>query len=199
MQNSHAQGKWNKKTTGYADIIGNGTADDARSNAYNMDWNGNAEFQGEVYVGGCTPNGETPYPVVRYNTSNSKQEYYDKANSTWAQVPGGGGGGSWTSLWTNSDPSSNYAAQTEAMDLSAYTWIAIIAKTQTTGTVETTHLVRVGSSVIMSVPNLAGTQYFYKRQADVTTNGITFGTGYRNNTSTSGTNYCIPIAVYGVC
>ena len=57
MQNGHAQGKWNKKTTGYADIIGNGTADNARSNAYNMDWNGNAEFQGEVYVGGCTPNG----------------------------------------------------------------------------------------------------------------------------------------------
>ena len=200
----HAQGTFNVADDNetYADIIGNGTGniyEIIRSNAYNMDWNGNAEFQGEVYVGGCTPNGETPYPVVRYNTSNSKQEYYDKVNSTWAQVPGGGGGGGWTSLWTNSDPSSNYAAQTEAMDLSAYTWIAIIAKTQTTGTVETTHLVRVGSSVIMSVPNLAGTQYFYKRQADVTTSGITFGTGYRNNTGTSGANYCIPVAVYGIC
>ena len=201
-QYQHVQGKSNV-TDGngtYCDIIGNGTSHLTNpSNAYNMDWNGNAEFQGEVYVGGCTPNGETPHPVVRYNTSNSKQEYYDKANSTWAQVPGGGGGGSWTSLWTNSAPSSDYAAQTEAMDLSAYTWIAIIAKTQTTGTVETTHLVRVGSSVIMSVPNLAGTQYFYKRQADVTTSGITFGTGYRNNTGTSGANYCIPVAVYGIC
>ena len=87
----HVQGKYNVEDTSdtYADIIGNGTADDARFNAYNMDWYGNAEFQGEVYVGGCTPNGETPYPVVRYNTSNSQQEYYDGSN--WAQVPSGGG------------------------------------------------------------------------------------------------------------
>ena len=162
-----------------------------------MDWNGNAEFQGEVYVGGCTPNGETPYPAVRYNTSSSKSEYYDKANSTWTAVPGGGGG--WTKIWENSSPSSNYAAQTEAMDLSGYTWVAIIATISTSGTAETTHLVRVGSSVILSVPNLGSTQYFYKREASVASNGITFGTGYRNNTSTSGTNYCIPIAVYGVC
>lgn len=198
----HVQGKGNVSTAAtdgkYCDVIGNGTMfGDPRfgaSNAYNMDWHGNAEFQGEVYVGGCTPNGETPYPVVRYNTSISQQEYYD--GSAWAQVPGGGG---WTSLWTNSAPSSNFSAQTVPLDLSGYTWIAIIAKTQTTGTVETTHLVRVGSSVIMSVPNLAGTQYFYKRQADVTTSGITFGTGYRNNTGTSGANYCIPVAVYGIC
>ena len=182
----------------YCDIIGNGTHHLTNpSNAYNMDWNGNAEFQGEVYVGGCTPNGETPYPVVRYNTSNSKQEYYDKANSQWAQVPGGGGG--WTKIWENNDPSSAYAAQTEAMDLSGYTWVAIIATISTTGTAETTHLVRVGSSVVLSVPNLGSTQYFYKREASVASNGITFGTGYRNNTSTSGTNYCIPVAVYGVC
>ena len=197
----HIQGKYNVSTgtllNNYADVIGNGTSENARSNAYNMTWGGNAEFQGEVYVGGCTPNGETPYPVVRYNTSNSKQEYYDKANSAWAQVPGGGGG--WTKIWENNSPSSNYAAQTEAMDLSGYTWVAIIATISTSGTAETTHLVRVGSSVVLSVPNLGSTQYFYKREASVASNGITFGTGYRNNTSTSGTNYCIPVAVYGVC
>ena len=94
----HVQGESNveDRVKKYADIIGNGNTDGQgninRSNAYNMDWNGNAEFQGEVYVGGCTPNGETPYPVVRYNTSSSQSEYYN--GSSWAQVPSGGGGGS---------------------------------------------------------------------------------------------------------
>ena len=198
MQNGHAQGQWNKKTSGYADIIGNGTADNARSNAYNMDWNGNAEYQGEVYVGGCTPNGETPYPVVRYNTSNSKQEYYDKANSAWAQVPGGGGGGSWTSLWTNSAPSSDFSAQTIPLDLSGWNLIAVLAKTTTSGNTTSVFLAAVGTGSILSVPNLGSTQYFYKRTMDVQTTGVTFSTGYRNTSGTSGASYCIPTAIYGL-
>lgn len=71
----------------YAEIVGNGTSISARSNAYNLDWTGNAEFQGEVYVGGCTPNGETPYPVVRYNTAQGQPEYWD--GSAWVSVGGG--------------------------------------------------------------------------------------------------------------
>ena len=35
----------------YAHIIGNGTADDARSNAYALDWEGNAYYAGNIYVG----------------------------------------------------------------------------------------------------------------------------------------------------
>ena len=108
-------------------------------------------------------------------------------------------GGMFSILWSNGDPESNFAAQTVSIDLSGWAWVAISAVISTSGTAETTHLVRVGGSVILSVPNLGSTQYFYKREASVTTSGITFGTGYRNNTSTSGTNYCIPIAVYGVC
>ena len=89
----HTQGSYNVEDTQntYADIIGNGTDTNSRNNAYNLDWNGNAQFEGEVYVGGCTPNGQTPYPVVRYNTSLSQSEYY--SGSGWSPVPGGGGGG----------------------------------------------------------------------------------------------------------
>jgi hypothetical protein len=35
----------------YAHIVGNGTSEDARSNAHTLDWEGNAWFQGDVYVG----------------------------------------------------------------------------------------------------------------------------------------------------
>lgn len=36
----------------YAHIVGNGTSDNARSNAHTLDWDGNAWFQGNIYVGG---------------------------------------------------------------------------------------------------------------------------------------------------
>ena len=115
------------------------------------------------------------------------------------KIGGSSGGGTWTTLWTNSDPTSNFAAQTVSVDLSSYTWVAIVATTTTNGTDEAAHLVRVGSSVLLSVANLASTQYFYKREATTSSSGITFTTGYRNTNGTSGTQYCIPLAIYGVC
>ena len=47
---SHVQGKFNIEDTSnkYADIIGNGTSDTARSNAATVDWEGNAWFAGTV-------------------------------------------------------------------------------------------------------------------------------------------------------
>lgn len=50
----HVQGKYNIKdaNNSYAHIVGNGTGVTARSNAHTLDWDGNAWFQGNVYVGG---------------------------------------------------------------------------------------------------------------------------------------------------
>ena len=49
----HVQGKFNIEDSAgtYADIIGNGTSDTARSNAATVDWSGNAWYAGDVYVG----------------------------------------------------------------------------------------------------------------------------------------------------
>lgn len=194
----HVQGKYNKTTGTNADIVGNGTDENNRSNAYNMDWNGNAEFQGEVYVGGCTPNGETPYPVVRYNTSNSQQEYYD--GSAWAQVPGGGGGGgAWTELWTNPDPTSNFAAQTVSIDLSSWHLIAIVVRFNASSDGETICLARIGEKVVLNAPNFGSTMYNARRLANVQTTGVEFMQGYRNTTGTAGAQYGVPTVIYGVC
>lgn len=48
----HAQGKYNVKDSAnkYAHIVGNGSNGVARSNAYTLDWDGNAWFSGDVYV-----------------------------------------------------------------------------------------------------------------------------------------------------
>lgn len=46
----NVQGKYNISDTSSAHIVGNGSAS-ARSNAHTLDWNGNAWFAGDVYVG----------------------------------------------------------------------------------------------------------------------------------------------------
>ena len=57
-QSQHVQGEYNildiENDIGrgtYAHIVGNGTDDNARSNAHTLDWSGNAWFSGDVYVG----------------------------------------------------------------------------------------------------------------------------------------------------
>lgn len=51
--NQHVQGKYNiiDSNNTYLDIVGNGTAHDARSNAYTLDWSGNGVYAGKVTVG----------------------------------------------------------------------------------------------------------------------------------------------------
>lgn len=50
-ENQHVQGKYNIEDTTSAHIVGNGTTDDTRSNAYTIDWSGNAWFAGSIYTG----------------------------------------------------------------------------------------------------------------------------------------------------
>lgn len=49
----HTQGKYNIEDSEniYAHIVGNGTSNDARSNAHTLDWNGNAWYAGNVTIG----------------------------------------------------------------------------------------------------------------------------------------------------
>lgn len=51
--NQHTSGKYNIRDDNnrYAEIIGNGTADNTRSNARALDWSGNEYLKGNLYVG----------------------------------------------------------------------------------------------------------------------------------------------------
>lgn len=53
---SHAQGRYNIEDTEekYANIVGNGNDHFGRSNAHTLDWDGNAWFAGDVFVGGSS-------------------------------------------------------------------------------------------------------------------------------------------------
>lgn len=50
----HVEGKYNIEHKGFTilHVVGNGTSDTARSDAHTLDWDGNAWFAGNVYVGG---------------------------------------------------------------------------------------------------------------------------------------------------
>lgn len=50
--NQHVQGKYNAESNEYAHIVGNGESEEGRSNAHTLDWDGNAWFAGDVFVGG---------------------------------------------------------------------------------------------------------------------------------------------------
>lgn len=50
----HVQGRYNVSDYRYAHIVGNGSGASARSNAHTLDWDGNAWFAGDVFVGGSS-------------------------------------------------------------------------------------------------------------------------------------------------
>lgn len=62
----HVQGKYNIEDSAnkYAHIVGNGSSDTNRSNAHTLDWDGNAWFAGNIYVGGTGQNDATAVKVA---------------------------------------------------------------------------------------------------------------------------------------
>lgn len=79
----HVQGKFNVEDPDYvyAHIVGNGTGTSARSNAHTLDWDGNAWFAGNVYVGGTSQDNATSLASVATMTAAEYEalETYDEA------------------------------------------------------------------------------------------------------------------------
>lgn len=67
----HVQGKYNIEDANntYAHIVGNGSSS-TRSNAHTLDWNGNAWFKGDVYVGGTSQSDAIKLPRITTGTGN---------------------------------------------------------------------------------------------------------------------------------
>lgn len=71
----HVSGRYNKADSNdiYAEIVGNGESNVQRSNAYELDWDGNAHYAGKVSVGTA----ENPAPVENANDLVTKK-YVDE-------------------------------------------------------------------------------------------------------------------------
>lgn len=78
----HVQGRRNisDDANKYADIVGNGSGD-VKSNAYTLDWDGNGQFAGGVYVGAKSVNGA-------YQESSLGIDEYGAANLTSLKTSG---------------------------------------------------------------------------------------------------------------
>ena len=86
----HAQGKYNIEDTTSAHIVGNGTSSSSPSNAHTLDWNGNAWFAGDVYVG-STSGKNRDSGSVRLATMNDIPEIPDTSNFMASTDPVGTG------------------------------------------------------------------------------------------------------------
>ena len=89
----HVQGKYNIEDTEskYANIIGNGTSDSNRSNAHTVDWNGNAEYKGDVLTNAC--GGENPISLINiYNKLQALLTVIESATAGQVIIADGNGG-----------------------------------------------------------------------------------------------------------
>lgn len=80
------EGKYNVEDTDgvYAHIIGDGSNDENRHNLMTVDWNGNMEISGNVYVGGCESNeGEHGTPIMTFDDTAGTPGYYDVVDEQW--------------------------------------------------------------------------------------------------------------------
>lgn len=71
-QAQHVQGQHNIEDVNsiYLHIVGNGESYKKRSNAHTLDWDGNAWFAGDVYVGGTSQNSDNTEKLATENYVN---------------------------------------------------------------------------------------------------------------------------------
>lgn len=97
-------------------------------------------------------------------------------------------------LWVNSDPTSNFAAQTIPLNLTNYDAVLVVYKITASGTAKWWQFGWVDGESTVGAGK--GTTYIYTRQFLADANGVQFFNGYRD--STSGASYGIPLAIYGI-
>lgn len=102
-------------------------------------------------------------------------------------------------LWSNESPTSNFAAQTVALDLSKYKAVLIVATASTSDANGGTAIGMVGDGITYNIflhNYNANYAYSYIRSFTVSNSGVTFTSGLRE--TTAGDQYAIPRAIYGV-
>ena len=109
-------------------------------------------------------------------------------------------------LWENASPTSSFAAQTIALDLSGYDYILAFVGFATNNTSESNEILRIGvSGRFMTTSSIGSNQYYmtmYTRVLSVSATGVTFEDAYKHrydqNTCTTTNGNMIPTVIYGI-
>ena len=93
-KSQHVEGEYNIIDTSggnqsqkgdYVHIVGNGTANNSRSNAYTLDWSGNAWFAGDVYIG-STSGTNKDAGSKKLTTLNNTFKFTDRTGETLSKL-----------------------------------------------------------------------------------------------------------------
>lgn len=114
-----------------------------------------------------------------------------------------GASGSMTLLWTNSSPTSTFAAQTVSLDLSGYTSIMTVFAYATTinGNRGTQTQLVDGAKYAFDVPYESASGLWCRRDVTAAATGVVFGSGgffAAEPGFTANNIYAIPLYIYGV-
>ena len=101
-------------------------------------------------------------------------------------------------LWTNSAPTSSFAAQTVSLDLSDYDLFVVVCRNSNSGGLYINNLLINNSPVDQKIMSLMGNGSCF-RTVTVSDSGMTFGVGKINTTTETESNTnAIPIRIYGI-
>lgn len=109
-------------------------------------------------------------------------------------------GADWVLLWTNASPTSNFAAQTISLNLSAYKFVCIAYGTSNAADSRLTHLIHEKGRTSLCT-SLLSNKIVYRSQNGFTDSGIVFGNGVNVSSYGSGVDAndrMIPMKIYGI-
>lgn len=202
----------------YAFIVGNGTADNARSNALTVDWDGDSMQQGRATTADMTSadiadfiTGLGGLGTLIFNAVYPVGSYYETSDSNFD--PNVTFGGTWANdttiqeqkylLWTNTS-SGTFSAQTVPLSLSAFDAVDITTYNTGSDNFPVTRIRKGYASCLLGAHHDGGqssSAYLRFRTASVTSNGVTFGAGsycYRDGGAATSNNNMVPHKIYGI-
>jgi len=103
----------------------------------------------------------------------------------------------WELLWTNASPASSFSAQTVAIDLTNYDFVAVFAMwSKTYQQICPLNLVYIGAVDALLIGLQSNSAASLERLFSVSTSGVTFGTGKLGGSNNN--DMLIPFRIYGI-